>query len=321
MRAEVTASLCSPEDRPIEFEVDPTRVGVDLSGTPSATLSPLELELPVIAMTVPKLTVSLPTPKLTIGIEPTGVQTIIASLKAVREFLGSLDTPINDPGNLLSSIASGDIIASIGSFVDLSTITQDELLDSMIFATAPALIGLALIQPALALKATAQLELGTMEVELDGNVSIDMGAVRLHGVPVQGNDDPLTASVDLDATGLEAVIDGLRATLKGCVVLNGGEPPPPPDKPPPTVLNVTYEREVNGYLRLAISGQGFGAQQDQGSVELRSSSAVFSPVSYDEWTEHHIEVTFQPDPGLGGYSVVVIGANGKGAAPVPLVVK
>lgn len=318
MRAEVTASLCSPEDRPIELAVDPTRVGVNLSGTPSATLSPLELELPVIAMTVPKLTVSLPTPKLTIEIEPTGVQTIICSLEAVKNYLGSLETPINDPGNLLSSIASGDIIASIGSFIDLSTITQEELLDSMIFATAPALIGLALIQPALALKATAQLELGTMEVELDGNVSIDMGTVRLHGVP---DDDPITASVDLDATGLEAVIDGLRATLKGCVVLNGGEPPPAPDKPPPTVLNVTYEHKVNGYLRLAISGQGFGAQQGQGSVELRSSSAVFSPNSYDGWAEDLIEAIFQPDPGFGGYSVVVIGANGKAAAPVPLVVE
>ena len=54
MRAEVSASLCSPEERPVSLKLDPVKLDTRLSGTPSVSADPVEVELPEITVTVPK---------------------------------------------------------------------------------------------------------------------------------------------------------------------------------------------------------------------------------------------------------------------------
>ena len=53
MRAEVSASLCSPEEPPVSLKLDPVKLDTRLSGTPSISVDPVEVELPEITVTVP----------------------------------------------------------------------------------------------------------------------------------------------------------------------------------------------------------------------------------------------------------------------------
>jgi hypothetical protein len=312
MRAEVAASLCSPEDRPIEAKVDPTNAGLSLSGKPVLTIAPLELELPVVSVAVPDFVLDLPTLNLTVGLEPTGVSSAIESLTSVRAFLKGLNLPIEDPNKLLSAIAAGDIGGVISGLFDVAQVDFEEVIDSLIFATAPALIAMAVAQPALAIKVAAKLDLGKIEVGLKGPVTINTGKFRLHGVPVQGNDQPLEASVDLDDASLDAVFEGLRATLKGCIVLNGGEPPPrtEPDEPPPVIERIEVDRDPdNSFVTLAIGGRGFGDSQGSGVVRLVTAHTSALATAYDAWSDGYIRARFAPSPAPGTYNVEVVSAN------------
>src|SRR5882672_6684983 len=88
MRAEVSASLCSPEDRPVSLKVDPVKLDTRLSGTPTVSVDPAEVELPEITVTVPEFTVELPNPTLTVTL---GFGTNIEYLEDLLTFLKSLD--------------------------------------------------------------------------------------------------------------------------------------------------------------------------------------------------------------------------------------
>ena len=72
MRAEVSASLCSPEERPVSLKIDPVKLDTRLSGTPSVSADPVEVELPEITVTVPEMTVELPNPTLTMSLGSRG---------------------------------------------------------------------------------------------------------------------------------------------------------------------------------------------------------------------------------------------------------
>jgi hypothetical protein len=97
MRAEVSASLCSPEDRPVSLKIDPVKLDARSSGTPTVSADPIEVELPDITVTVPEITVELPNPTLnvTFGVGDSGV---VEYLEGVRAFLQSLD-PV-DPSDI-----------------------------------------------------------------------------------------------------------------------------------------------------------------------------------------------------------------------------
>ena len=285
MRAEVSASLCSPEDRPVSLRVEPVKLDTRLSGTPTVSADPIELELPEMTVSVPEVTVELPNPTLnvTLGVGDSGV---VEYLEGVRDFidslqLGSIDPPeLPDPNHVLLAAAA-------------------------MFAVGPDILR-AIALPKLELD--AELTLGDVKISTDQALTIDGGEMRLHGVPITDDVLPLRVNAHLDDTGMTALLDGVRAALTGCLVLNGGDPPPAPPAPPTTALEASAKVDKNKkILTVTIQGHGFGAVQ--GTVVLSQGSLVLTPVQ-TSWTDQTIEVVFQPIPPQGAYVVTVTTAQG-----------
>src|ERR1700738_3572391 len=99
MRAEVSASLCSPEERPVTLKVDPVKLESRLSGTPTVSADPIQLELPEMTVSVPEVTVELPNPTLNVTFE-VGDSGIVEYLEGVRDFIDSLQLGSIDPPEL-----------------------------------------------------------------------------------------------------------------------------------------------------------------------------------------------------------------------------
>jgi hypothetical protein len=296
MRAEVSASLCSPEDRPVSMKVDPVKLDSRLSGTPTVSADPIELELPEMTVSVPEVTVELPNPTLnvTLGVGDSGV---VEYLEGVREFidslqLGSVDPPeLPDPNHVLLAAAA---IVAVGPDI-LRAIALPKL------------------------ELDVELTLGDVKISTDQALTIDGGEMRLHSVPATDDVLPLRVNADLDDTGMTALLDGLRAALTGCLVLNGGDPPPAPPGPPATVLGVDGKVDTNKkILILTIHGQGFGPVQ--GTVVLSQVGLSLTPVQFVSWTDQEIEVIFQPIPPPGAYAVTVTTAQGVSTQPLPVTV-
>jgi hypothetical protein len=149
-------------------------------------------------------------------------------------------------------------------------------------------------------------------------LTIALGSVKAHGVPETATDLPIKAGLDLDKTKATSAFDGLHAALEGCLTLNGGEPfnPPPPPPPPPTVAKAEA-RTVEGKTLLAITGQGFGASQGQGSVEVTDvTNTKWVPSAYQTWTDQLIEVLFQPPLPPGSYAAAVTNNSGGKSGPI-----
>ena len=287
MRAEVSASLCSPEERPVSLKLDPVKLDTRLSGTPSVSVDPVEVELPEITVTVPEITVELPSPTLnvTVGVGDSGV---VEYLDGVRDFINSLGDSPEDV------ILKGAALLAIG----------------------PDLIR-AVALPKLELE--AELEFGDLKISADDSLTIDTGRIRLHGVPVDDDVLPVTVSADLDNTGVTAVLESVRAALTGCLVLNGGDPPPAPCAPTATVLDVKTKVDTNKKLLvLIIQGHGFGTVQ--GTVALTQAGVSLTPQQFTTWTDELIEVIFQPIPPPGAYAVTVTTAQGVSMPPASVTV-
>ncbi len=296
MRAEVSASLCSPEERPVSLHLDPVKLDTRLSGTPSISADPIEVELPEITVTVPEITVELPSPTLnvTLGVGDSGV---VEYLEGVRAFIQSLQLGSVDPPELPDP-------------------TDVALAAAALLAIGPDVIR-AIALPKLELE--AELELGDLKISADDSLTIDTGRVRLHGVPVDDDVLPVAVAADLDNTGMTAVLESVRAALTGCLVLNGGDPPPAPPAPPATVLGVDVKVDTNKkILILTIHGQGFGPVQ--GTVALSQVGLSLTPVQYASWTDQEIEVIFQPIPPPGAYAVTVTTAEGVSMPPASVTV-
>ena len=275
MRAEVSASLCSPEDRPVSLKVDPVKLDTRLSGTPTVSADPAEVELPEITVTVPEVTVELPNPTLTVTL---GFGTNFEYLEDLLTFLKSLDA-----GDAMEAVVLAEGLIAL-----------------------PGEVARALAFPSL--RAEAELTLGDVKISADQALTIDTGRVRVHGVPVTDDVLPLKVSADLDNAGMTALLDGVRAALTGCLVLNGGDPPPAPPCPPTTALEATAKvDDVKKILTVTIQGQGFGAVE--GTVELRQGNLGLTPIQ-QSWTDQTIEAVFQPIPPPGGYVVTVTTAQG-----------
>jgi len=302
MRADLDASLCVPEGCPINLEVCPISVDGRVSGSPEVEVGPLELELPSVEVALNSLTIDLPAPQLTLTVGPalSDIEGAITALTALRNFRNNLDAVdlVNKPADAFAAAAAVALIAAVG-----------------IQAAVPRL------------RATAALDLGQVKVGLDKAAGVKLTPLRFHGVPVQGQDQPLRLQLDMDEARVQILLDRLCATLKGCVVLDGGGPPAacahapcePTSKeaPPPVVRKLDKESEPHRrYLELTILGTGFGDSQGQGAVELRSVSAVFSPTEYRHWSDDRILVYFEPSPPHGPYSLTVIGLTGKVAGSV-----
>jgi hypothetical protein len=288
MRAEVSASLCSPEDRPASLTIDPVKLDARSSGTPTVSADPIEVELPDITVTVPEITVELPNPTLnvTFGVGDSGV---VEYLEGVRAFLQSLDP--SDPSDIALGAAA-------------------------LLAIGPDLIR-AVALPKLELE--AELEFGELKISADEALAIDTGRIRLHSVPATDDVLPVKIAADLDETGVTALLDGMRATLTGCLVLNGGDPPPAPPAPPATVQGVDVKVDADKKLLvLIIHGQGFGPVQ--GTVVLSQVGLSLTPVQFVSWTDQEIEVIFQPIPPPGAYAVTVTTAQGVSTQPLPVTV-
>lgn len=296
MRAEVSASLCSPEERPVSLKLDPVKLDTRLSGTPSVSAGPIEVELPEITITVPEFTVELPSPTLnvTLGVGDSGV---VEYLEGVRAFIQSLQLGSVDPPELPDP-------------------TDVALAAAALLAIGPDVIR-AIALPKLELE--AELELGDLKISADDSLTIDTGRVRLHGVPVDDDVLPVKIAADLDNAGMTAVLESVRAALTGCLVLNGGDPPPAPPAPPATVLGVDVKVDTNKkILILTIHGQGFGPVQ--GTVVLSQVGLSLTPVQYASWTDQEIEVIFQPIPPPGAYAVTVTTAQGVSMPPASVTV-
>lgn len=275
MRAEVSASLCSPEERPVSLKIDPVKLDARLSGTPAVSADPAEVELPEITVTVPEVTVELPNPTLTVTL---GFGTNIEYLEDLLTFLKSLDA-----GDAMEAVVLAEGLLAL-----------------------PGEVARALAFPSL--RAEAKLTLGDVKMSADQALTIDTGRVRLHGVPVTDDVLPLRVNADLDNAGMTALLDGIRAALTGCLVLNGGDPPPAPPAPPTTALEASAKVDKKkNVLTVTIQGQGFGAAQ--GTVVLSQGSLVLTPVQ-TSWTDQTIEAVFQPIPPSGGYVVSVTTAQG-----------
>ena len=287
MRAEVSASLCSPEERPVSLKLDPVKLDTRLSGTPSVSVDPVEVELPEITVTVPEITVELPSPTLTVtvGVGDSGV---VEYLDGVRDFINSLGDSPED--GLLKAAA--------------------------LLAIGPDLIR-AVALPKLELE--AELELGDLKISADNSLTIDTGRVRLHGVPVEDDVLPVKIAAGLDNAGMTAVLESVRAALTGCLVLNGGDPPPAPCAPTATVLDVKAKVDTNQKLLvLIIQGHGFGTVQ--GTVALTQAGVSLTPQQFTTWTDELIEVIFQPIPPPGAYAVTVTTAQGVSMPPASVTV-
>jgi hypothetical protein len=296
MRAEVSASLCSPEDQPVSLKLDPVKLDTRLSGTPSISADPIEVELPEITVTVPEITVELPSPTLnvTLGVGDSGV---VEYLEGVRAFIQSLQLGSVDPPELPDP-------------------TDVALAAAALLAIGPDVIR-AIALPKLELE--AELELGDLKISADDSLTIDTGRVRLHGVPVDDDVLPVKVAADLDNTGMTAVLESVRAALTGCLVLNGGDPPPAPCAPTATVLDVKATVDTNNkWLVLIIQGQGFGTVQ--GTVTLSQAGVSLTPLQFTSWTDQLIEVIFQPIPNPGAYAVTVTTAQGVSTPPASVTV-
>ncbi len=287
MRAEVSASLCSPEERPVSLKIDPVKLDTRLSGTPSVSADPVEVELPEITVTVPELTVELPNPTLTMSLG-FGDSGVVEYLEDIRDFIDSL----GDSAEELALKAAAALAAT-------TDVIRAVALPKLEFEI--------------------ELELGDLKISADDSLTIDTGRVRLHGVPVDDDVLPVKIAADLDNTGMTAVLESVRAALTGCLVLNGGDPPPAPAAPPATVLGVDVKVDANKkILILTIHGQKFGPVQ--GTVVLSQVGLSLTPVQYASWTDQEIEVIFQPIPPAGAYAVTVTTAQGVSMPPASVTV-
>ena len=301
MRAELDASLCIPEERPVNLKLDPVKVDARLSGTPGVAVSPVAVDLPAITVTLPGLTVELPSPTVTATVGLAG-DNVVEYLTGMRTFMQSLNP-----------------LGSLGPPLVLPDPT-----DVFIFAAAVAALGPGVLK-ALALptlEAEVKVTLGKLKISSDQPLVIDTGQIKLHGVPTAGDDQPITVGADLGDTGVAAALDAVKVALSGCVVLNGGDPPappPPPPPPPPTVLGIDVKTDdAKKGLHVEIRGQGFGAPQGQGFVVLNQMGLALSPDRYEAWTDVRIAVTFRPVPAPGAYAITVTTAQGLSTQPMPL---
>lgn len=299
MRAELDASICAPQDQPVKLAIDPGDIDARLSGTPSVTASPVALGLPTITVTVPNITITPPTltVSLDIGFGTNSLPDYLTSMLAVLSTLNP-STPPNplDPDNVLW-------LAIVATALPLGAIK------------AIALPGL---------NVNASVVPGPIKVSFDKPFSVALGEFSLHGLPVAGANQPMTVGANLGNTGVAAKIEPTTATLSGCLVLNGGNPPcpphPPTPSPPPVVTRVDKKRgDDKTGLIVSAYGQHFGSTQGLGSMVLKTTSATFTPVLYQGWTDSGVTAVFHPVPPNGAYVLVVTSAGGTLAQGIPFI--
>jgi hypothetical protein len=167
--------------------------------------------------------------------------------------------------------------------------------------------------------ATVAIAPGTLTVATTP-LTVAMGTVKVHGVPETATDLAIKASLDLDKTKATAAFDGLHTALEGCLTLNGGEPFNPPPPPPPIAAKAEAQT-TEGRTVLTIAGQGFGASQGQGAVEVTdATNTKWLPSAYQTWTDQLIVVLFQPPLQAGVYAAAVTNSSGGKSGPIPFTV-
>lgn len=309
MRAELEASLCVPEDNPIDLKIDPVQLHALLSEVdPSLTVAPLKLDLPTTQVTIPDVTVKLPAPTITATVR------VALDTDALFDYLTRWQNLLNNAWNPLAVPptipAPGDLLIALSG-------------------PGIAAAGLPLVM-APDLKISITVDLGQVEVGFDKPLTVALGDLALASAP-DPQHQPMTVELKVPSISFDASVGPLNAELDGCVVLNGGQPqcsapagqfaaaapsvmnatadpaPPPPGTPPGAPTGVS----------LTIRGQGFGAQRGHGSVRLKGPGGVgtHSPVDYEGWDDGEISASFQPSPPAATYAVLVTSASGVDAEP------
>jgi hypothetical protein len=328
VRAELDASLCIPEESPIDLEVDPIELHAALSGLESAvTIAPLELDLPKITTVLPGLTVVLPQPKIRIRInlasfDLAAITNWITTWKALTDSTAAAQL-LNLPGSILNLLGG---IPGPPPQVPPPVPTVGEVMFVL-----PAITLASLATPALFLpqpEIDIDIDLGKIDVTFTGPVQVDMGNVMLHS-----NDaPPLTAGLAMPTVGLDASVGPLNAELDGCIVLNGGDhkrvsfPTPVPVGAKPHVMAVKSKlgKPPDGFvpatptlLELTVFGEGFGTSRGAGAVRLKGQGAAgtHSPLQYVTWSDSEIQTLFWPLAD-GTYSVLVTASDGVDAEPL-----
>lgn len=176
------------------------------------------------------------------------------------------------------------------------------------------------------LEEIAKIRLSDLKVEVEP-FRASLGRLALHGIAEDAQHKPSTMAVDLDALDARALFKGLKAQLKGCLVLNGGEDccapkaekEPPYNAPPglrrpgptPAVLRVKATKEGRP---IVVEGTGFGS--DPGRVIVIDATSQRAPV-VQSWTDTRIEALPSPVIPRGDYFLQVQTADGQMSAAVP----
>jgi hypothetical protein len=292
MRAELDASLCIPKDKAITLGIDEIAVDARVSGTPSATISPIALELPTIAVEIPNVTLTLPAPTLSVKVNfgtTNALADYLSAMAAVLDPLTPNGLPPTDPADI-AVLAAGILALPLG-------------------------VAKALLAPSIEVDVT--LNLGQAKITFDKPLTVQTGAFRLHGI---ANVPPITLGADFGNSGVAASLDPLKAALSGCLVLNGGDRPcgplgePRPTGPVPTVARVEKKGGATSTnVQLIIHGHGLGASQ--GTVSLRTPGIALSPTQYLLWSDTEVRAAFNVQ-NPGAYAATVTSATGITSDPI-----
>lgn len=292
MRAELDASLCIPKDQAVTLSIDEIAADARISGTPSATISPIALELPTIAVEIPNVTLTLPAPTLSVKVGFGTTNVLADYLSAMAAVLDPLT-----PNGLLPTDPA-DIAVLAAGIVGLT-----------------AGVAKAVLAPTIEIDVT--LNLGQAKLSFDKPLTVKAGAFQLHGI---ANVPPITLGADLGNSGVAASLDPLKAALSGCLVLNGGDPPcgppgePRPMGPRPTMTRVEKKGGATSTnVQLIIHGHGFGAPQ--GTVSLKTPGIALSPTQYLLWSDTEIRAAFNVQT-PGPYAATLTSAMGITSDPI-----
>jgi hypothetical protein len=237
MRAELSAALCSPKENPFGLNIEPTKVALDLEGTPSLTAPPFVVDLPTLTVTPLTLTVTPPAITVTPPNITVGLPTVTVTM-----FVGPSLLP---PGALTTiTIAPTPLTVTTTPL----TVTTTPLT----VTTNPVTVSLGSIRVHAA-PVTA--------TELPFAVGLDL--------------DETKAEVSFD--GLRAALQGCLTLNGGEPPTRPTPPPPPPPPPTaakavPRLSEGTTRLDINGEGFGQAQGLGFVEVTDQGGTSSRPTT-------------------------------------------------
>jgi hypothetical protein len=170
----------------------------------------------------------------------------------------------------------------------------------------------------------AKIDISDLKIEVEP-FRTNLGRIALHGIAEDAQHTKSTIKVDLDALDARALFQGLKARLKGCLILNGadgscGDTDSPHDDKyvdnrgscvTPAVIRVEFVKEGQPII---VLGSNFGTLPGRLLVMDSASQRI---TTIQSWANNRIEALPTPLIPRGSHFLQVQTSNGLMSSAVP----